>query len=115
VLASLAASPRCDDGSKPIVDQLPTMPAKDVDAVFLQDGYLFLECNLHKIYDDFGDNSLITGRILSARIAKDAIRVTDGDDQQLLQQTPLLAYLYPNRFAEISNTNKMPFPKGFKK
>lgn len=115
VLASLAATPRCEDGSKPIVDQLPTIPAKDVDAVLMKDGYLFLECTLHEIYDDFGDNSLITGRILSARIAEDAMRVADGDDQQLLQQAPLLAYLYPGRFAEISDTQKMPLPRGFKR
>ena len=115
VLASLAATPRCEGSNKPIVDHLPTMPAKDVDAVLMKDGYLFLECTLHKIYDDFGDNSLISGRILSARIADDALRVADGDDQQLLQQSPLLAYLYPGRFAEISNTQTMPFPRGFKR
>ena len=115
VLASLAATPRCEDGSKPIVDQLPTMPAKDVEAVLLKDGYLFLECILHKIYDDFGDNSLITGRILSARVADDALRVTDGDDQHLLQNAPLLAYLYPGRFAEIRDTQTMPLPRGFKR
>ena len=115
VLASLAATPRCEDGSKPIVDQLPTIPAKDVDAVLMKDGYLFLECTLHEIYDDFGENSLITGCILSARIASDALRIADGDDQQLLQQAPLLAYLYPGRFAEISDTQKMPLPRGFKR
>ena len=115
VLTSLAASPRCEDGSKPIVEQLPTMPANDVEAVFLKDGYLFLECKLHKIYDDFGENSLITGRVQSARVARDALRVTDGDDQSMLQQSPLLAYLYPDRFAEISDTNTLPFPKGFKR
>ncbi|MGI9227248.1 MAG: flavin reductase, partial [Gammaproteobacteria bacterium] len=115
VLASLAASPRCENGSKPIVEKLPTIPAKNVGAVFMKDGYLFLECALHKIYDDFGDNSFIAGRILSARIAEDALRVADSDDQQLLQKAPLLAYLYPGRFAEISNTQTMPLPRGFKR
>ena len=115
VLTSLAATPRCEDGSKPIIDNLPTIPAKDVDAVLMKDGYLFLECALHEIYDDFGDNSLITGRILSARIADNALRIADGDDQHLLQQAPLLAYLHPGRFAEISNTQTLPFPKGFKR
>ena len=115
VLASLAATPRCEDGSKPIVKHLPTIPAKDVDAVLMKDGYLFLECTLHKIYDDFDANSLITGRIITARISNDALRVADGDDQHLLQQAPLLAYLHPGRFAEISNTQTMPLPKGFKR
>lgn len=115
VFASFAASPRCEDGGKPIIEQLPTMPANNINAVFLKDGYLFLECSLHKIYDDFGDNSLITGRIDSALIARDALRVADGDDQLLLQESPLLAYLYPNRFTEISNTKTLPFPKGFKR
>ena len=115
VLASLAATPRCDDGSKPIIDQLPKIPAKNIDAMLMKDGYLFLECALHEIYDDFGNNSLITGRIITARIADDALRITDGDDQHLLQQSPLLAYLHPGRFAEISNTQTMPLPKGFKR
>ena len=115
VLASLAASPRCGDDSKPIVAQLPTIPAKNVEAVFMKDGYLFLECTLYKIYDDFGDNSIITGRILSAQISEDVLRVADSDDQQLLQKAPLLAYLYPGRFAEISNTQTMPLPRGFKR
>ncbi len=115
VLATLAATPRCEDGSKPIVKQLPTIPAKEVDAVLMKDGYLFLECNLHEIYDDFGANSLITGRILSARIANDALRVADGDDQQLVKQAPLLAFLYPNRFAEIDKTQTIPLPRGFKR
>ena len=81
----------------------------------MKDGYLFLECNQHKIYDDFDDNSLITGKIISAKIAEDALRVADSDDQKLLRQSPLLAYLYPNRFAEISNTQTMPLPRGFKR
>ena len=115
VLASFAASPRCENGSKPIVGQIPTIPAKKVDAVLLNDGYLFLECELHKIYDDFGENSLITGRIIFARIANDAMRVTDGDDQKLVQQSPLLAYLHPGRFAEISKSQTMPLPRGFKR
>ena len=115
VLASLAASPRCDDDSKPVVESLPTFPATSVDGVFLQDGYLFLECRLQAIYDDFGRNSLIAGEIIAARVAEDALKRADEDDQDLLMASPLLAYLYPGRFATISATNKLPFPSGFKR
>jgi len=52
---------------------------------------------------------------VSARIAPDAIRNSDQDDQDLLRESPLLAYLYPDRFAEIKATNKLPFPAGFKR
>ena len=41
VLSSLAASPRCEDGSKPITAALPTRPAETVAGAFLDDGYLF--------------------------------------------------------------------------
>jgi flavin reductase (DIM6/NTAB) family NADH-FMN oxidoreductase RutF len=115
VLASLTASPRCDDDSKPIVESLPTFAAPTVGGAFLQDGYAFLECRSARIYDDFGDNSLIAGEIVSAHVSEDSVRHADEDDQDLIANAPLLAYLFPDRFAEITNTNKLPFPAGFKR
>ena len=115
VLASLAASPRCDDGSKPITQALPTFAGERIDAPLVEGGYLFLECELDQIIDGFGENSLITGQIVNARIAEDALRTSDQDDEDLLMNAPLLAYLYPGRFAEISHTTQMPLPAGFKR
>jgi flavin reductase (DIM6/NTAB) family NADH-FMN oxidoreductase RutF len=115
VLASLAATPRCEDGSKPITQALPTFAAETINAAFVQDGYLFLECELEQMVDGLGENSLIIGRIISARVAEDALRSSDQDDEDLVYSAPLLAYLYPGRFAEITNSNKLPFPAGFKR
>jgi flavin reductase (DIM6/NTAB) family NADH-FMN oxidoreductase RutF len=115
VLASLAATPRCEDGSKPITASLPTFEASTVNAVFVEQGYLFLECELQQIIDDLGENSLILGRIIKARVAEDALRSSDQDDEDLVYNSPLLAYLYPGRFSEISNSNQLPFPAGFKR
>ncbi len=115
VLASLAATPRSEDGSKPITRALPTFPAEQVNASFMQDGYLFLECELDRIVDELGENSLIIGRIVKARVAEDELRDAELDDEDLVFNAPLLAYLYPGRFAEISNSTKLPFPAGFKR
>jgi flavin reductase (DIM6/NTAB) family NADH-FMN oxidoreductase RutF len=115
VLASLAATPRCEDGSKPITGSLPTFEAETVNAVFVEDGYLFLECELLQIIDDLGDNSLILGRIQKAKVAEDALRSSDQDDEDLVYNAPLLAYLYPGRFSEIRDSNQLPFPAGFKR
>jgi flavin reductase (DIM6/NTAB) family NADH-FMN oxidoreductase RutF len=115
VLASLAATPRCDDGSKPITQSLPTFAAQKIDAAFVADGYLFLECELQQMVDNLGDNSLIIGRIISAQVAEDAFRSSDQDDADLILSTPLLAYLYPGRFAEITSSTQLPFPTGFKR
>ena len=115
VLASLAASPRSPDGSKVITTALPTFPALRVDGHFLRDGYLFLECQLNRIYDDFGVNSLIAGHIVAARVAADALRSSDEDDQDVVRRAPLLSYLYPGRFAEIARSHQMPFPDGFRR
>lgn len=115
VLASLAATPRCDDGSKPITRSLPTFAAQMVDASFVSDGYLFLECELQQMVDNLGDNSLIVGRIIAARVAEDALRSSELDDEDLVFNAPLLAYLYPGRFAEISDSTQLPFPAGFKR
>ena len=65
--------------------------------------------------DNLGDNSLIIGRIIAAQVAEDAFRTSDQDDADLLINTPLLAYLYPGRFAEISSSTQLPFPAGFKR
>jgi flavin reductase (DIM6/NTAB) family NADH-FMN oxidoreductase RutF len=115
VLASLAATPRCDDGSKPITEAMPTFAAEKIGAPLLRDGYLFLECTLDRIIDDLGDNSLIMGSIVRARAAEDAMRASDRDDEDLIYACPLLAYLYPGRFAEIKASNQLPFPAGFKR
>ena len=115
VLASLAATPRCDDGSKPITHSLPTFATQKIDAAFVADGYLFLECELQQMVDNLGDNSLIIGRIIGAQIAEDAFRSSDQDDADLILSTPLLAYLYPGRFAEITHSTQLPFPTGFKR
>jgi len=113
VLASLAASPREDDGAKPSLSALPTFPASEVDGVFIREGYLFLECVLDRIVDDFGENSLVTGRIVAAHVHRDYLRVFERDDQDLIHDSPLLAYLSPGRYASIGENYSFPFPAGF--
>jgi flavin reductase (DIM6/NTAB) family NADH-FMN oxidoreductase RutF len=113
VLTSLAAAPRDDDDVKPALALLPTRPARLIDGVFVRDGYLFLECMLDRIVDDFGENSLIAGRIVAAEVAEDALRLSDGDDAEVLRTAPLLAYVAPGRYAEIRYGHAFPFPMGF--
>ncbi|QDU98898.1 flavin reductase [Lignipirellula cremea] len=74
LLASLAASGREQQGQKPALAALPTFPAKRVAGRFLADGYLFLECELDRIVDGFGANSLIAGKVVEAHIDEDSLR-----------------------------------------
>ena len=115
VLASLAASPREDDASKPIVGALPTNQAKQVDGLFLADSYLNLECKLHQVIDGLGKNSLITGQIIAASIMAQAVRREEVDDVDIIRNLSLMAYLYPGRIAEITKTQKLPFPVNFRR
>jgi len=112
---SLTATPRCDHDRKPALNALPTIPAQLVDGVFLQDAYLNLECQLIRIVDDFGENSLIAGRIVAAHVDETALRSCDRDDQDLLRQSPLLAYLSPGRFATLDHSQAFPFHEGFQR
>ncbi len=112
VLASLAASPRIDD-AKPVLDALPTFPARLIDGVFIEDGYLFLECELDRIIDDFGENSLVTGKIIAAHLQESAMRLSDRADEELLSESPLLVYLAPGRYAEVREGPAFPYPIGF--
>ncbi len=115
VLTSLAASPRCDAESKPALSALPVFPASRVAGVLLEGASAFLECELDRVIDGFGVNSLIVGKVVAARIAEDAERIDDGDDQALVHQSPVLAYLNPGRFAAIDDSLSFPFPAGMKK
>ncbi|MGD2049438.1 MAG: flavin reductase family protein, partial [Chloroflexota bacterium] len=92
-----------------------TFPAGRIDGPFVQDGYVFLECQLDRIIDGFGRNSLIIGEIIVAHVHKEALRVSDQDDGELIFNAPLLAYLEPGRFARIEQTFTFPFPSGFKR
>ena len=67
VLASLAASPRCQDGSKPVVEALPTVAGLEVNAPCLRDSYLVLECRLNRLVRNLGRNVLIVGEVVAAR------------------------------------------------
>jgi len=115
VLTSLAASPRCGEDRKPALSVLPVFPAEKVDGVLVEGGYMHLECELDRIIDGFGVNSLIVGRVVAARVAEDAERVDEIEDQALVHDAPLLAYLHPGRFATIDQSLSFPFPAGMKK
>lgn len=116
VLTSLAATARCEETSlpKPVLENIPTVPATQIDALFLRDAYLYLECELDRIVDGFGEYSLIAGRIVAAFVEEDALRVSEGNEQEMLYQSPLLAFLAYGRFAKVQNTFAFPYPKDFK-
>jgi len=108
--AALAASPRHSDGPKAVLQSFPTFPAKQIDGEFIEEAYLFLECKHHKTVDGFGDNCLITGEIVAAYAHPDYLRSSEYDDQELIHDAPLFAYLPPGRFATITRSNAFPFP-----
>ncbi len=113
VTSSLAASPRCDGDEKPILTVLPTRPATRVDGVLVEDCSLALECELDRITDGFGANSLIIGRVVAAVVDERDLRISERDEGEQIFDSPLLVYLSPGRYAEIRETARFPFPKGF--
>lgn len=114
--ASLAAAPRCgEDKAKPSLAAISKLSAETIDGVFVDNGYLYLECELDRIVEDLGENSLIIGRIVAAHVHESSLRGDDRDDQDLIHGAPLLAYLHPGRFASIDATRSFPFPAGMKK
>jgi len=113
VLASLTATPHCEETSKPILAVLPTIKASVIDGVFLKSSSLFFECELERIIDGFGENSLIIGKIIAGAVAKEAYIASGEDPQDLLFHKPLLAYISPNRYAQIKESFSFPFPAGF--
>lgn len=111
--ASLASAPRCEGDQKPSLEALRTFPAQVVDGVLLDDAYLHLECETYKIVDGFDQNSLITGRVVEAHVSASALRHADEDDRDMILEAPMLAYLAPGRYAEISESFAFPFHAGW--
>lgn len=115
VLTSLAAAPRCEDDQKHALAAIPTVPASEVDGVLVEHAYLHFECELDRIIDGFGANSLVVGRIVAAAAAERSIRDADRDGQDMIAHSPILAYLHPGRFATIRETHAFPYHVGFKR
>lgn len=115
LITSLAAGSRTEDDIKPSLREIPTFKASRIDGVFVKDAYLYLECELDRIIDGFGENSMITGKIVTAHIHDDSRRIMERDDNDLIKNSPLLVYLNEGRFAKISETYSFPFPVNFKK
>lgn len=116
VVTSLTAAPRCGPGeATPGLASLPTESARKVEGPVLRDAHLVLECELDRILDGFGQGSLVVGRIVEARAHPDALRITGVDDGEVIAHTPLLAYLSPGRYSEVSRSHPFPFPAGFQR
>jgi flavin reductase (DIM6/NTAB) family NADH-FMN oxidoreductase RutF len=101
-------------GSKPNLDAVPVSPARVVDGVLVDDAHLWLECELERVIDGFGENTLIAGRVVAASVAEGSLRASDVDDAELIAAAPLLAYLAPGRFAAVRQTSSFPFPVRFR-
>lgn len=111
IIASLAASSRVNEaGDKPGLLGLPMSRARTVDCVLVDEAYLQLECELEKFVGGFGEHSLIAGRVVDAYADERALRISDADEQRVLLESPLIAYVHPGRFAKISETYAFPFP-----
>ncbi|PWL40396.1 hypothetical protein DKG77_06160 [Flagellimonas aquimarina] len=117
VATSLAASQRDTVISKykNVLKALPLEKAQTMDAMFLKDSYLRLECELFKVIDGFGENSIITGKIKVAQVLDEYRRISERDEQDQLVKDPLFVYISPGRFAKITKTYNFPFPKDFKR
>lgn len=112
---SLTAAPRCGDDDKLALAMLPTVPALVVDGVFLEEAYLYLECEVDRLIDGFGENSLIAGKIVAAHVDEAAMRLYERDDQDLLRHSPVMAYLSPGRYACIDHSQAFPFHEGWQR
>jgi flavin reductase (DIM6/NTAB) family NADH-FMN oxidoreductase RutF len=114
VEVALAAESRTG-GAKPSLDAIAVSPAGVVDGVLVDDAHLWLECELERVIDGFGENTLIAGRVVAASVAEGSLRASDADDAELIAASPLLAYLAPGRFAAIEETRSFPFPVHFRR
>jgi flavin reductase (DIM6/NTAB) family NADH-FMN oxidoreductase RutF len=112
--SSLAAGGRLADDEKPALAALPTASARVVDVPVVDGCAVYLECELDRIVDGFGPNSLIVGRVVAASAAREALRGAEIDDAELIYRLGLLAYLAPGRLAVVRDSQAFPYPIDFR-
>ncbi len=115
LLAALAASPRDEVGAKPALAAIPTRPASEVEGIVLDGAHLALECRVDRVLDDWGHWSLVVGEVVHAEAAAEAVVASDEDPQDVLARAPLLAFLAPDRLAEVALSQGFPYPAGFRR
>ncbi|CCQ37482.1 flavin reductase domain protein [Natronomonas moolapensis 8.8.11] len=112
---SLAAAPRDGEGDKPTLAAIETVEAGAVDAPAVSGAYGVLECERDRTVEGFGEAGLVVGDVVAKHVHSDAYRSDDAEPEALLGRAPVLAHLYPDRFAEISESRQFPFPEGFER
>lgn len=117
VISSLSASRREIDDSKPILKKIPMTDATEIEGKFLKNSYFNLECRLSQFLGKFGEWELVIGEVVAAYVNEDAMRreSKNFDGAQHVYDSPLLAYLHPDRFSKIRKSNAFPFPEDFKR
>jgi flavin reductase (DIM6/NTAB) family NADH-FMN oxidoreductase RutF len=110
---SMAAGPRVEDGSKPTLGVLRTFAASAVDGVLVEGAYLWLECELDRMLEGFGDNTLIIGKVVAASVDERFLSL-EGDERDPIRESPLLAYVSPGRYAKIGQSSLFPFHVEFR-
>ncbi len=115
VQTSLAASPRCEDGSKPATAALPVRPATRVAGALVEGASLAIECELDRVVEGFGENGLVVGRVVAAWADPAALRDAEREPEAVLAASPVLAYLHPGRHAAIAAAYSFPFPEDMRR
>ena len=110
----IVVSGRSEDGAKPSLAALSTIPARVVDGLLVAGCPLYLECELERVVDGFGPNSLVVGRVVAASATHDALRAFETDDADLIHRLGLLAYLAPGRFAVVRESRSFPYTVDFR-
>jgi flavin reductase (DIM6/NTAB) family NADH-FMN oxidoreductase RutF len=113
--ASFAAGGRFEGNAKPALAAVPRARARVVDGWVVKGCPFYLECELERIVDGFGPNSLIVGRVVAASASRDALRGAEVDDADLVHRLGLLAYLPPGRFAVVRESLAFPYAVDFRR
>jgi flavin reductase (DIM6/NTAB) family NADH-FMN oxidoreductase RutF len=56
----------------------------------------------------FGENGLIIGKIVAARVHRSAARAFELEDERLIEESPLLVYVAPGQYARVDESHSFP-------
>jgi len=89
---------------------LTAIPSHVVGVPSLAECRVHLECKKERILDGFGEESLIIGEVVAVTVNESLVDA----GVEILEEHPLLVYVYPGHYAGIKGAKRFRFPRNYK-
>jgi len=89
---------------------LTAMGSQEVRVPSIAECRVHLECKRYQVIDGYGEESLIVGEVVAVTVDEELVDA----GAELLEEYPLLVYVYPGHYTGIEHVKRFRFPRNYK-